>query len=324
MLELTDKDESIIRALAAGCVRTCARVITRIENCEEGLESLLRSLYMAGGDSKIVGITGPPGAGKSTLIGKLVGVWRRRGYRVAVLAIDPSSPFTGGAILGDRLRMVSHCADEGVFIRSMASRGQLGGLAKTSGDVLMVLGAMPWDFIIVETVGTGQSETDIMHHASVVVLVLTPMGGDDIQTAKAGINEIGDIYVVNKGDHPDADQVCRQLNEMLAIGYRLNLHQTLRPPVVKTQSLQGEGIETLAEKIELRFSHLAENPELRRCKLRKQIKYRITDIVHELVMRKIHTENELADSLLNSVITRESDPYDLAMKLFPVLNKVYE
>jgi LAO/AO transport system kinase len=311
-----DRDESIVHALLSGCVRTCARVISRVECGEAGVVTLLRALYMAGSRGNVVGVTGPPGAGKSSIVNKLVGVWRLRGYRVAVLAFDPSSPFTGGAILGDRLRMANHGDDDGVFIRSMASRGQLGGLAKSVGDVLTVLCAMPWDFVIVETVGTGQSETDIMHHAAVVVVVQTPMGGDCIQAAKAGLNEIGDIYAVNKSDHPDADRTCRQLEEMIALGHRLNPDRTWRPPVVKTQALVGEGIDILADEIEHRLRHLAENPLVSRCKLRERTRHRIAEIVRQMIEHRVHSEDgPLADTLLDSVVARENDPYDLAMKL---------
>lgn len=206
----------------------------------------MQALYQVGGHARVVGVTGPPGAGKSTLINKLVGHWRGEGLRVAVLAVDPSSPFTGGAVLGDRLRMTDHSGDDVVFIWSMASRGRLGGLAKAAGDAITVLDAMRWDVVLVETVGVGQNETDIMRHASVVVLLQTPMGGDDIQAAKAGITEIGDIFVVNKSDHPEADRTARLLDEMIALSHRLHGQRTWRPPVVMTQALNGKSVSELA------------------------------------------------------------------------------
>ncbi len=212
-----DVDETV-RALGLGDVRRCARLITLIERGGTDLVPLLQRLYRVGGRGRTVGVTGPPGAGKSTLLNKLVAAWRRRGMAVAVLAIDPSSPFSGGAVLGDRLRMMEHACDAGVFIRSMASRGHLGGLAKAAGDALTVLNAMPWDIVLIETVGVGQNETEIMRHAEVVMLVQTPMGGDAIQAAKAGITEIADIFVVNKSDHPQADHTVRQLEEMVSLG----------------------------------------------------------------------------------------------------------
>lgn len=313
MVQLSAKDQLILDALTSGCVRTCARLISRIERGEPGLVELLRALYMAGGSEKIIGITGPPGAGKSSLVAKVIGVLRRRGNRVAVLAVDPSSPFTGGAILGDRLRMIGHATDPEVFIRSMASRGRLGGLAKKAGDVLTVLSAMPWDFIIVETVGTGQSETEIMHYAAVVVLVQTPMAGDDVQAAKAGINEISDIYVVNKSDHPDADRFRRQLEAMVGLGLRLEGDRLWRPPVVKTQSLVGEGVDELVDQIGQRFRSLAESPELSRQRFRHRLRHRVVEIVREMLERDIQSGNGmLPDSRLEPVLAREKDPYELA------------
>ena len=313
MVQLSAKDQLILDALTSGCVRTCARFISRIERGEPGLVELLRALYMVGGSEKIIGITGPPGAGKSSLVAKVIGVLRRRGNRVAVLAVDPSSPFTGGAILGDRLRMIGHATDPEVFIRSMASRGRLGGLAKKAGDVLTVLSAMPWDFIIVETVGTGQSETEIMHYAAVVVLVQTPMAGDDVQAAKAGINEISDIYVVNKSDHPDADRFRRQLEAMVGLGLRLEGDRLWRPPVVKTQSLVGEGVDELVDQIGQRFRSLAENPELSRQRFRNRLRHRVVEIVREMLERDIQSGNGmLPDSRLEPVLAREKDPYELA------------
>ncbi len=313
MVQLSAKDQLILDALTSGCVRTCARLISRIERGEPGLVELLRALYMVGGSEKIIGITGPPGAGKSSLVAKVIGVLRRRGNRVAVLAVDPSSPFTGGAILGDRLRMIGHATDPEVFIRSMASRGRLGGLAKKAGDVLTVLSAMPWDFIIVETVGTGQSETEIMHYAAVVVLVQTPMAGDDVQAAKAGINEISDIYVVNKSDHPDADRFRRQLEAMVGLGLRLEGDRLWRPPVVKTQSLVGEGVDELVDQIGQRFRTLAESPELSRQRFRHRLRHRVVEIVREMLERDIQSGNGmLPDSRLEPVLAREKDPYELA------------
>ena len=277
--DLTHDMEKLLCAITSGQVRAGAKLISRIERDEEGLAPILRALYRVGGRARVIGVTGPPGAGKSTLINKLVGHWRRDGLRVAVLAVDPSSPFTGGAVLGDRLRMTDHSGDDGVFIRSMASRGQLGGLAKAAGDAITVLDAMRWDVILVETVGVGQSETDIMRHASVVVLLQTPMGGDDVQAAKAGITEIGDIFVVNKSDHPEADRTANLLEEMIALSHRLHGQRTWRPPVVKTQAVYGDGVSDLAHHIDRRFAELAANSESARARLREQTRHRIGEIL---------------------------------------------
>lgn len=307
---------SIAGALHAGDIRTCARLITRIERGEPNLVPLLQALYRAGGRTRIVGVTGSPGVGKSTLVSKLVGVWRRRGLRVAVLAVDPSSPFSGGAVLGDRLRMKEHSCDEGVFIRSMASRGRLGGLAKAAGDALTVLDAMHWDVILIETVGVGQNETDIMRHAAVVVLLQTPMGGDDVQAAKAGITEIGDIFVVNKSEHPEADQTVRQLEEMITLALCLHPEKTWRPPVVKTRATHGEGVADLAGRIDACFAHLAAQPETARLQLRDRARHRVGELLHFMLEQRLRSGiGLLPENLIDAVIARASDPYALALGL---------
>lgn len=304
--------ETAIRALAGGDIRACARLITRIERSEPEVVPILQALYRSGGRSRIVGVTGSPGAGKSTLVSRLVRVWRQRGLRVAVLAIDPSSPFSGGAVLGDRLRMREHSCDAGVFIRSMASRGQLGGLAKAAGDALTVLDAMPWDVILVETVGVGQNETDVMRHASVVVLLQTPMGGDDIQAAKAGILEIGNIFVVNKSDHPDADRTVRQLQEMITL--RLCLHPELpRPPVVKTRAIDGAGIEELADRIDDCMAALAADPAAARRQIHARVRHRVGELLHHMLEQRLQSGvGLLPDAVLDPIMERQSDPYAVA------------
>ena len=311
----TDVD-SIVRTLTRGNVRACAQLISQIERGEEDIVPTLRALYRTGGRSRIIGVTGPPGAGKSTLVSRLVREWRRRGLRVAVLAIDPSSPFSGGAVLGDRLRMNEHSCDDGVFIRSMASRGLLGGLSKAAADALTVLDAMAWDMVVVETVGVGQNETEIMRHASVVVLLQTPMGGDDIQAAKAGIIEIGDIFVVNKSDHPDADQTVRLLKAMVTLGLCLHPDNTWEAPVLKTQAMTGEGVVELADQIDARFAHLSANPEATRRQLRDRARHRVGEILHVMLEQRLRSENKLwLDEALDPLVNRESDPYAIAADL---------
>ena len=308
--------DTTVEALRAGDVRRCARLISRIERGETDLVPLLQSLYRVGGRGRTIGITGPPGAGKSSLVNRLITVWRRRGLSVAVLAIDPSSPFSGGAVLRDRLRMMEHACDDGVFIRSMASRGHLGGLSKAAGDALIVLNAMPWDIVLIETVGVGQNETEIMRHADVVMLVQTPMGGDSIQAAKAGIVEIADIFVVNKSDHPLADQTVRQLEDMVALGNCVHPDRTWLQPVVKTQATNGDGVETLVSQVERRYVHLAAHPEVLRLQDRERARHRIGEIFQDLLNRRMRSNAEgWLDELIDPIVARESDPYEIASSL---------
>lgn len=309
---MEEADRSLLDAVVAGHIRSAARLITRIERADPGVVPLLQALYRRGGRSRVVGVTGPPGAGKSTLINAMVRHWRQAGLKVAVLAVDPSSPFSGGAVLGDRLRMMDHSGDAGVFIRSMASRGHLGGLSRATGDALTVLDAMPWDVVLIETVGVGQNETDIMRHAAVVVLLQTPMGGDDVQAAKAGINEIGDIFVVNKADHKEADRTVQALAEMIALGQRLHSERGWRPPVVKTQATTGEGVADLAAHIDRCFADYADGSDAARTRMR----FRVGEILRDMLDRHMRAEDgQWLDELLDPVIARETDPYALAEKM---------
>ncbi|WP_197706361.1 methylmalonyl Co-A mutase-associated GTPase MeaB [Magnetospirillum sp. 15-1] len=314
--KISDDTDEVAQALASGDIRTCARLITRIERGDTQLVPLLQRLYRMGGQGRTVGITGPPGAGKSTLVNQLVKVWRRRGLSVAVLAVDPSSPFSGGAVLGDRFRMVEHGCDEGVFIRSMASRGQLGGLAKAAGDALTALCAMPWDIVLIETVGVGQNETDIMRHAEVVVLLQTPMGGDDMQAAKAGVLEIADIFVVNKSDHPQADQTVRQLSEMVTLGQCLHPDRSWVPPVMKVQANCGDGVVDLVDQIERRFAHLTANPEIAKRFQGERLKHRVGEILQDMLRQRMRSNDDgWLNGMIAPVVARQSDPYELAASL---------
>lgn len=313
---MQEADRKMLDAVAAGHIRSSARLISRIERDEPGMVAILQALYRMGGRSRIVGVTGPPGAGKSTLINGLVRHWRQQGLKVAVLAVDPSSPFSGGAVLGDRLRMADHSGDAGVFIRSMASRGHLGGLSRATGDALTVLDAMPWDIVLIETVGVGQNETDIMRHARVVVLLQTPMGGDDVQAAKAGINEIGDVFVVNKADHKEADRTVQMLEEMIALGQRLHSERTWRPPVVKTQATKGEGVAELAAHIDRCFADHANGSVAARQRDRAKMRFRVGEILRDMLDRRMRSDDgQWLDGLLDPVIARESDPYALAEQM---------
>lgn len=315
MNALPDPGE-ITNALSSDSFRACAQLITAIERATPGLTPVLQVLYRGGRGNRIIGITGPPGAGKSSLVNQLITHIRRLGKTVAILAIDPSSPFSGGAVLGDRLRMMQHSADTGVFIRSMASRGQLGGLTKAVGDALIVLDAMPWDYIIVETVGVGQNELDIMQLADTVVLVQTPMSGDDVQAAKAGINEIGDIYVVNKCDHNEADRTVRFLQSMITLGLHLQPEKIWTQPVVKTQSVSGLGIEDLANHIDHFFSVMKPDTPDMRLRRRHRIAYQTKGILRDILERRFHDSNDQQiENSIDAILTRQSDPYALVSEL---------
>lgn len=302
-------------AVRAGDIRTGARLITQAENGDPAIRPLLQQLYRHGGHARIIGITGPTGAGKSTLVDQMIGHYRGQGLRVAVLAVDPSSPITGGAVLGDRLRMSRHDVDSGVFIRSMATRGVLGGLAQAVGDALTVLDAMAWDILIVETVGVGQNEMDIVRHASCVVLLQTALGGDAVQAAKAGILEIGDIFVVNKADAADAGRMVNALNEMIGARPGHGDPAQWQPAVLPTIAVTGKGVDELAAQIERRFTFLAEHTEAARALRIAQLRARTAEIVKELASRRIDRlsgGDVVNEQWVADVLARRSDPYALA------------
>ncbi|MCG0313934.1 MAG: methylmalonyl Co-A mutase-associated GTPase MeaB [Calditerricola sp.] len=253
--------DELAARVRAGDRRAVARAITWVENGHPEKDALLKRLYPHTGRAVRVGITGAPGAGKSSLVDRLVGHLRRQGLTVAVVAVDPTSPFTGGALLGDRVRMQAHATDPGVFIRSMGTRGHLGGLSRSTQDAVCVLDAAGFDVVLVETVGVGQSEVDVMHVVDTTVVVLTPGGGDVVQAFKAGIMEIADVFVVNKADRPGAEKVKAQVEAMLD----LVAHDTpWRPPVVKTSASRGEGLDDLWQAIADHRAYLEQSGEGRR------------------------------------------------------------
>lgn len=238
----------LLAGAVAGERRALARLLTAIESGADGTREVIPSLFAASRGAHLVGITGPPGSGKSTLVNALVTAWRRRGRRVGILAVDPSSPFTGGAIMGDRIRMMEHAADRDVFMRSMASRGELGGLAGATWIAAAALDAAGYDPVLVETVGAGQSEVEIAKLAETTVVVEVPEMGDEVQAIKAGLLEVADLIVVNKGDRPGAELAARQLRAMLSsAGGRI----IRKPPaILTTTALSGEGVDALADAID--------------------------------------------------------------------------
>ncbi|HKS51314.1 MAG TPA: methylmalonyl Co-A mutase-associated GTPase MeaB [Pseudonocardiaceae bacterium] len=254
-------DELVVHA-RQGQARAVARLISLIEDGAPELRALAAALARDTGRAQIVGLTGPPGVGKSTTVSVLVTARRATGKRVGVLAIDPSSPFSGGALLGDRVRMQEHATDPGVFIRSMATRGHLGGIAWATPQALRVLAAAGCDEVLVETVGVGQSEVDVMALADTTVVLLAPGMGDGIQAAKAGVLEIADIFVVNKADREGADQTVRELKYLISLGRRGNVGPSWRPPVICTVATKADGIDELAEAIEQHRAWMRDHGEL--------------------------------------------------------------
>ena len=249
----------------AGDVRALARLLSLVEDESPQVRIVIRDLLPDTGGARIIGLTGAPGVGKSTMTSALVGAFRVAGHRVAVLAVDPTSPFTGGALLGDRVRMQEHAADEAVFIRSMASRGHLGGLAASTPQAIRVLDAAGFDLIIIETVGVGQAEVAIASLADSVVVLLAPGMGDAIQAAKAGILEVADLFVVNKADKPDAQQVVRDLRNMIALAGRGE--DDWKPPIVSTVAVRNEGIQELVSRLNQHWSWLGDTGELKQRRL---------------------------------------------------------
>lgn len=244
---------SLAAKVLSGDRRSAARLLSYLEDRDPRGHAAYRELYRRSGRAHILGVTGPPGAGKSTLVNGLIGAYRARGSRVAVVAVDPTSPFTGGAILGDRVRMLDRSMDKGVVIRSMASRGSMGGIAPATYQAAVVYDAMGFDKVIVETVGTGQLETDIIRAAHTVVVVTMPGTGDEVQVAKAGLFEIGDLFVVNKADKEGADGIRREIESMLALG---SFDGGWRPPVLMAVATNDRGVKEVADQAQAHMAHL--------------------------------------------------------------------
>nr|WP_121256428.1 methylmalonyl Co-A mutase-associated GTPase MeaB [Nocardioides ferulae] len=309
----------LVERARAGEPRAVARLISLVEDESPLLREVMAALAPHTGRAQVVGLTGAPGVGKSTSTNALVTELRAQGKRVGVLAVDPSSPFSGGALLGDRVRMQDHALDDGVFIRSMASRGHLGGLAWTTPQALRVLDAAGCDVILIETVGVGQSEVEIAGLADTTVVLLAPGMGDGIQAAKAGILEIGDVYVVNKADRDGADQVRRDLRGMIALADRAE--GAWRPPIVKTVAQRGEGLDRVVEELDRHREWLAGGGELTRRRTRRARDEIEAIAVTALRARwgDVHGRSEL-DELAAAVAAGESDPYTAADELLATVS----
>jgi GTPase len=295
-----------------GDPRGVARAISLIEDESVAGADLVREIYPRTGRAYLIGVTGSPGAGKSTLVDRMTGLLRKAGQTVGIVAVDPTSPFSGGAILGDRVRMAAHFGDEGVFIRSMATRGHLGGLARATSDVALVLDAAGKDVVIIETVGVGQDEVDIVRTADVSIVVLVPGTGDEVQALKAGIMEIADVFVVNKADRDGADRLVQSIAAMLAL-------QTFkpadwRPPILKTEATTGMGVPEVIAAVDQFRAHSEGNRAARR---RERQEYRLRDLLSHRFLQL--AEQELAPGELQRIAARKVDPYSAASE---IINRV--
>ena len=304
---------TLAERVLGGEPRAIARAISLIEDEDPASADLVRGIFAGTGRAYLIGVTGPPGAGKSTLVDRLAAQLRRKGFTIGVIAVDPTSPFSGGAVLGDRLRMQAHSADEGVFIRSMATRGHLGGLARATGDAALVLDAAGKEIVIIETVGVGQDEVDIIRTADVSIVTLVPGTGDDVQALKAGIMEIADIFVVNKADREGADRLVSSVEANLAL--HAYASGEWRPPIVKTVATTGAGVPELVAAIEQFRAHSAGLQAARR---KTRSEYRLRELVSHRFME--HLERDVLDagelgSMVDRIAARELDPYTAANEL---------
>lgn len=302
-----------VDSLRSGDPRALARAISTVENRAAGWSDLLKALFPHTGRARVLGMTGAPGAGKSTLVDQLARIYRQDNRTVGIIAVDPTSPYTGGAILGDRIRMQDHFADPGIYIRSMATRGSLGGLARTTADVATVLDASGRDIILVETVGVGQDEIDIVRLADITVVILVPGMGDDVQTIKAGIMEIADIFVINKSDREGAERVEREIRALQTLATR---HDGWTPPIVKTVASEGSGIQELAAAIAEYETYLRkENRAFK--KSVENWQERLVEMLRDAMLEKARAQ--LGDGsiarLARDVAEHKRDPYSLVEEI---------
>ena len=318
-----NRDSQLIDQIRSGDTRALARAISVVENHAPGWSDLLKALFPHSGKARIIGLTGSPGAGKSTLVDQLARLYRageKEAKRtIGIIAVDPTSPYTGGAILGDRIRMQEHFSDPGIYIRSMATRGSLGGLARTTADVATVLDASGRDLVLIETVGVGQDEVDIVRLADVTVVILVPGMGDDVQTIKAGIMEIADIFVINKSDHEGAERVEREIRALQSLAIR---HDGWTPPIVKTVASAGTGVKELAAAIADYEAYLQkENRALK--KSAENWQERLVTMLRDAMLEKARTQfsdGNLA-RLAAEVAEHKRDPYTLVEEIAAEVGK---
>ncbi|HET9181633.1 MAG TPA: methylmalonyl Co-A mutase-associated GTPase MeaB [Candidatus Angelobacter sp.] len=318
---MPDTIQSWVERIRTGDVRALARAISTIEDGRPESTLLLKALFPYSGGARLIGITGSPGAGKSTLVDHLAREYRKEQHTVGIIAVDPTSPYTGGAILGDRIRMQAHHADSGIYIRSMATRGFLGGLARSTNDVATVLDASGKDMVLIETVGVGQDEIDIVRLADITVVLLVPGMGDDVQTIKAGIMEIADIFVINKSDREGAERVQREIRAMQTLSIRKD---AWTPPIVKTVASEGKGVAELAAAI-VNYENFLQDKDLL---LKKKISHwreRLVEMLRqELLERLLHeslSEDKLS-RLAADVAEHRRDPYSLVEEVVSNFNCV--
>jgi LAO/AO transport system kinase len=310
---LSTEGKSLAAQVAAGDVRALAKAISLVENRGPGWAELLKQLFPATGRARVIGLTGSPGAGKSTLVDQLAVHFRKQQKSVGIIAVDPTSPYTGGAILGDRIRMQRHFSDHGIFIRSMATRGSLGGLARATADAASVLDAAGRDLVLIETVGVGQDEIDVVRLADITVVILVPGMGDDVQTIKAGIMEIADVFVINKSDREGAERVEREIRALQSLAIRSD-HWT--PPIVKTVASEGQGIEELAEAIKQYEDYLRENDLLRKKKLQNW-QERLIEMLRESLLERVSAKvgRESLARFAAQISDHKRDPYSLVEEI---------
>jgi LAO/AO transport system kinase len=310
---MSGSDQPLAQRLLQGDKRALARGISLVENDDPAGWELVREVFPHTGQAAVVGFTGPPGVGKSTLLGSLTRLERQRERTVAVLSIDPSSPFTKGALLGDRIRLTEHFLDPGVFIRSMANRGALGGLSEAALQAALLMDASGRDLVLLETVGVGQAEVDIIDHADTVVLVLMPGSGDSIQALKAGVMEIPDVIVVNKADHPLTDTMVREIKGVLALGPRGDWEV----PIIRTEAVRGEGVDSLVDAMAAHREFIQAEGTLS-ARRRRNLMNEVLAIATFRMRRELEEsvrENEEVRELLDKVVSRELDPASAATSI---------